>query len=94
MSESIGLMEPMLPPESGGELGDLAIELVSKSSAFAGKLNPIVSQSVGESIPGASIATCKRSLRNADGGRSVARAERHARRAHAWGSIKKIILPL
>lgn len=50
MTESTGLMEPMLPTEGAGELGDLAIDLVSKASGFAGKLNPIVSRSVGELV--------------------------------------------
>lgn len=49
-TESIGLMEPMLPPEGNGELNDLAVDLVAKASGFAGKLNPIVSRSVGDLV--------------------------------------------
>lgn len=47
MTESVGLMEPLLPPEGTGELNDLAVDLVSKASSFAGMLNPVVSKSVG-----------------------------------------------
>lgn len=47
MTESVGLMEPMLPPDNASELNDLAIDLVAKASAFAGMLNPIVASSVG-----------------------------------------------
>jgi len=47
MTESIGLMEPLLPPEGTGELNDLAVDLVSKASSFAGMLNPVVSKSMG-----------------------------------------------
>lgn len=50
MTESIGLMEPLLPPEGTGRLNDLAVELVSKASGFAGTLNPIVSKSVGDLV--------------------------------------------
>ena len=47
MTESIGLMEPLLPPEGTGELNDLAVDLVSKASSFSGMLNPVVSKSIG-----------------------------------------------
>lgn len=50
MTESIGLMEPMLPSEGSGELSDLAVDLVAKASGFAGKINPIVAVSVGELV--------------------------------------------
>ena len=50
MSESVGLMEPMLPQDGLGQLDDLSIELVAKASGFAGKLNPIVRQSVGDLV--------------------------------------------
>lgn len=50
MSESIGLMEPLLPPEGTGALNDLAIDLVSKASGFAGMLNPVVRKSVGDLV--------------------------------------------
>ncbi len=50
MTETIGLMEPMLPPEGTSELSDLAIDLVAKANSFAGKLNPIVAHSVGDLV--------------------------------------------
>ncbi len=43
-------MEPMLPESGQRELGDLTIDLVSKASAFAGRLNPVVRQSVGDLV--------------------------------------------
>ena len=48
--ESIGLMEPLLPPEGTSELDDLVVDLVSKASSFAGMLNPVVSKSVGNLV--------------------------------------------
>jgi len=48
--ESIGLMEPLLPPEGTSELNDLVIDLVSKAGSFAGMLNPVVSKSVGDLV--------------------------------------------
>ena len=50
MTENITLMEPLLPPEGMGELNDLAIDLVSKASSFAGMLNPVVSESIGNLV--------------------------------------------
>ena len=51
MTESTGLMEPLLPQENvSGELNDLALDLVSKASSFAGMLNPIVGRSVGNLV--------------------------------------------
>lgn len=50
MTETIGLMEPLLPPENTSELTDLALDLVSKASAFAGMLNPVVASSVGDLV--------------------------------------------
>jgi len=50
MTENIGLMEPLLPPEGTGDLNDLAVDLVSKASSFAGMLNPAVSKSVGNLV--------------------------------------------
>lgn len=47
MTETVGLMEPMLPPENSSELNDLALDLATKASAFAGMLNPVVARSVG-----------------------------------------------
>lgn len=35
MTESVGLMEPILPPDNASELNDLALDLVAKASAFA-----------------------------------------------------------
>ncbi|MCP3888179.1 MAG: Fic family protein [Desulfobulbaceae bacterium] len=43
-------MEPLLPPENASELNDLALDLVSKASAFAGMLNPVVASSVGDLV--------------------------------------------
>ncbi len=48
--ESICFMEPMLPEIGHADLGDLCIDLVGKASAFAGKLNPVVRQSVGHLV--------------------------------------------
>lgn len=50
MTEKVGLMEPMLPPENVSDLNDLALDLVAKASAFAGMLNPVVSSSVGDLV--------------------------------------------
>lgn len=50
MTETVGLMEPMLPPDNADQLNDLALDLVAKASAFAGMLNPIVSKSVGNLV--------------------------------------------
>lgn len=50
MTETIGLMEPLLPPDNTSELTDLALDLVSKASAFAGMLNPAVASSVGDLV--------------------------------------------
>jgi len=50
MTESLGLMEPLLPSEGSGNLNDLAVDLVSKASSFAGMLNPVVSKSVGNLV--------------------------------------------
>ncbi len=43
-------MEPLLPPDGTGDLNDLAVDLVSKASSFAGMLNPVVSKSVGNLV--------------------------------------------
>ncbi len=50
MKGTIGSMEPLLPPENASELNDLALDLVSKASAFAGMLNPVVARSVGDLV--------------------------------------------
>ena len=34
--ESVGLMEPLLPPEGTSRLDDLVVDLVAKSSGFDG----------------------------------------------------------
>ncbi|MGI8783771.1 MAG: Fic family protein [Acidobacteriota bacterium] len=39
-------MEPMMPREGERRLEDLAVELVSKASALAGQVNPVVQQSM------------------------------------------------
>ncbi len=49
-TESIRLMEPMLPSEGNSELDDLVIDLVQKSSRLAGLLNPTVRNSVGDLV--------------------------------------------
>lgn len=48
--EPVSLMEPMLPQGSNNTLDDLVIDLTSKASAFAGKLNPIMRSSVGDLV--------------------------------------------
>lgn len=50
MTETIGLMEPLLPPEGTGDLNDLTVDLISKASSFAGMLNPVVGKSVGNLV--------------------------------------------
>lgn len=50
MTEGIGLMEPLLPPEGAGDLSDLTFDLISKASSFAGTLNPVVRKSVGNLV--------------------------------------------
>lgn len=48
--EPISLIEPLMPEAENSKLEDLAIELVSKASALGGKLNPIVSNSIGDLV--------------------------------------------
>ena len=50
MTETVGLMVPMLPPENASELNDLALDLATKVSSFAGMLNPVVSRPVGDLV--------------------------------------------
>jgi Fic family protein len=50
MTKTTGSMEPMLPPDNASELNDLALDLVSKASSFAGMLNPVVAKSVGNLV--------------------------------------------
>jgi Fic family protein len=45
--ESVALMEPMLPPEGERKLEDLAIDLATRASALAGRVNPVVQHSIG-----------------------------------------------
>jgi Fic family protein len=47
MTEPVGLMEPMLPPEGRADLSDLVADLITKSNRVSGKLNPIVMRSIG-----------------------------------------------
>jgi Fic family protein len=44
------IMEPMLPHEGERRLEDLAVELVSKASALAGNLHPVVQRSIGDLV--------------------------------------------
>ncbi len=48
--ESLGLMEPMMPPEGNSELADLVVDLVAKSQRLAGMLNPKVQGSIGDLV--------------------------------------------
>jgi Fic family protein len=50
MEQHINLMEPMMPPEGNRELEDLAVSLVEKAARLAGKLNPIVINSVSDLV--------------------------------------------
>ncbi len=49
-TESIALMEPMLPALGNKELEDMAMELAKKGSALAGTVHPIVRQSIGDLV--------------------------------------------
>jgi Fic family protein len=48
--EPVGLMEPMMPSEAMGDLEDLTLDLVAKANQLAGKLNPLVAQSIGHVV--------------------------------------------
>jgi Fic family protein len=48
--ESLGLMEPLMPPESNSELADLVVDLVAKSQRLAGMLSPKVQSSIGDLV--------------------------------------------
>lgn len=50
MSETIGLMEPMILSESNSELDDLVFDLVQKSGLLARQLNPDVQKSIGHLV--------------------------------------------
>lgn len=49
-TESIGSMEPMLPPDGERELEDLAMDLAKKSNRLAGQLPSVVCQGVGDLV--------------------------------------------
>jgi Fic family protein len=46
-ADSIARMEPMMPEEGERRLQDLAVDLVAKANALAGRIHPIVRRSVG-----------------------------------------------
>ncbi|GLS18239.1 hypothetical protein GCM10007874_12550 [Labrys miyagiensis] len=47
---NITQMEPMLPEDHRHELADLATDLVSKASALAGRLHPVLQTSIGDLV--------------------------------------------
>lgn len=49
-TESIGLMEPMLPPDGERRLEDLALDLATKASGLASQLPPAVRRCVGDLV--------------------------------------------
>ena len=49
-SESVGLMEPMLPPDGDRRLEDLAVTLVAEANGLATQLHPIVREEVGNLV--------------------------------------------
>ena len=50
VTESLGLMEPMLPPDGERKLEDLAMDLATKASGLASQLSPEVRQGVGDLV--------------------------------------------
>ena len=50
ITEGVGLMEPMLPPDGERKLEDLAIDLATKASGLASQLPPTVRRSVGDLV--------------------------------------------
>ena len=50
VSESTGLMEPLLPPEGNQRLENLAVDLVAKASGLASQLPVVVRNSVGDLV--------------------------------------------
>lgn len=50
ITEPVGLMEPMLPPDGDRELEDLAMELATKASCLASQLVPTVRESLGDLV--------------------------------------------
>lgn len=49
-TESIGLMEPMLPPDGESRLEDLAIDMATKASGLASQLPQAVRQGMGDLV--------------------------------------------
>lgn len=49
-TESIGLMEPMLPPDGERGLEDLALDLATKAYGLASQLPPTVRRSIGDLV--------------------------------------------
>ncbi len=49
-TDSITLMEPMLPPEGESRLEDLAFDIATKASGLASQLPPAVRQGVGDLV--------------------------------------------
>lgn len=50
ITEGIGLMEPMLPPEGERKLEDLAMDLATKASGLASQLPQAVRRSIGDLV--------------------------------------------
>ena len=50
VSESTGLMEPMLPPDGERHLEDLAMDLATKASGLASQLPPAVRSGIGDLV--------------------------------------------
>lgn len=50
ITEGIGLMEPMLPPDGERKLEDLALDLATKASGLASQLSPAVRHSIGDLV--------------------------------------------
>lgn len=50
VTESTGLMEPMLPPDGERKLEDLAIDLATKASGLASQLPPAVRRGIGDLV--------------------------------------------
>jgi Fic family protein len=50
MKASVGRMEPMLPEDRDHRLADLATDLVARSNALAGRLHPIMRDSIGDLV--------------------------------------------
>jgi Fic family protein len=44
---SIAALEPLLPEDHKGELADLSTDLVAKTSALKGQINPVLQESIG-----------------------------------------------